>query len=467
MTSMIKSERESDLVLSRYVVASETFSEDAAEGVFRMVLSTRSGKSFRMGQELWDTLLDGKLDRLSKDMSSILYDAKILTHQTRNELAEVLAENDEAIAESTELYQVIQPSAFCQLGCNYCGQKHARKQLDEENRKRIISRIESKLQAKSYTRLHIGWFGAEPLAGKASIRAITPKLEALAKRYGVDYSAHIVTNGVSLDVETARELVLKHKIIKAEITLDGPREEHDARRFFKTGGPSFERILANVQAVANDPSVPLTMTIRCNVDSRNAHGVEALVDTLVDADLAGKVNLYFAPVHDWGNSASKLSLTPEAYARCELDWAVYAMSRGFPNAIVPTRKKIVCMAVQPDSEVIDAYGNVFNCTETPYTEDYGTTNRHRIGVLHEDKVDRSVNRFGTFNSDVAAGSYGCSTCPMLPVCGGACPKSWVDGQAACPPFKHNMPDRLLVGYALNKLTASVATLDLEHSREGA
>ena len=467
MTPIMDRQPDHGLALSRYVVASDAFSDETANGVFRLLLSTRSGKSFRIGAALWDALQAGDLHRLSAERVQILRDAKILTDRPENELADVLAENDEAIAASTQLYQVIQPSAFCQLGCNYCGQKHARKQLDEDNRARILDRVEEKLRAKRYTRLHIGWFGAEPLAGKASIRALSPKLEALARCYGADYSAHIVTNGVSLDVATAKELAVQHKVVSAEITLDGPRDDHDARRFFKNGGPSFDRILANVKAVADDPSVPLAITIRCNVDSRNAQGVEPLVDTLADAGLAGKVNLYLAPIHDWGNSASQLSLTPEAYARCELDWMVYAMSRGFPGAIVPTRKKIVCMAVQPDSEVIDAYGNVFNCTETPYVESYGTPNKHRIGVLSENKTDRSVNRFGTFNADVAGGAYGCSTCPMLPVCGGACPKSWVEGQAACPSFKHNMPDRLLVGYALNKLTTEVASLDVEPEREGA
>ncbi|MCA1493413.1 radical SAM protein [Ensifer sp. NBAIM29] len=452
------------LALSRYVVASEAFVDCGSVRVHRLVLATRSGRIFRFDAALWEDLCKGRFSGVPAPAIERLIEANLLVRDRTGELAEVLRENDAAISKTTRLYQVIQPSAFCQLGCTYCGQTHSRRRLDEANQKGILERIERKFRNRRYELLHVGWFGAEPLAGLASLRALSPCLKEIASRHGADYSAHIVTNGVKLDVATARELATEHNVHSAEITLDGPAREHDARRFFKTGGPSFDRILANLIDVARQPDLPLALRIRCNVDARNAHSVEQLIDILADAGLAGRINVYFAPIHDWGNAASDLALAPETYARNELDWAVYAMSRGFSMGLLPTRKKIVCMAVQPDSEVIDAYGNIFNCTETPYVDAYGSPNRHRIGTLQHDDVNRSVNRFGVFNADVADGSYGCSKCPMLPVCGGACPKSWNEGQAACPSFKHNMPDRLLVAHALSKLVDSLE--ELECSEEG-
>ena len=455
------------LVLSRYVVASDPFTERDGQAVHRLVLSTRSGKMFKMRVSLWQALVERQFDKMSPAMLRRLMGARLLVQEGTDELTQVLAENDAEIAQSRQLYQVIQPSAFCQLGCGYCGQKHEKKQLDIDNRDRIIARVADKLAARPYDRLHIGWFGAEPLAGMASIRALSPRLREEAARYGAVYTAHVVTNGVKLDVATALELSREHGVVSAEVTLDGPADVHDARRHFKAGGPSFDRILTNLVDVAHHPEIPLSLTIRCNVDARNAPAVEALIDVLADAGLAGRANLYFAPIHDWGNSASELSLDMPTYARHELEWTVYAMSRGFSFGLLPSRKKIVCMAVQPDSEVIDAYGNVFNCTETPYVEAYGTANRHRIATLQSEGVDRTVNRFGDFNADVADGKYGCGKCPMLPVCGGACPKSWAEGQAACPSFKFSMPDRLLVAHALRQLVEPVETLEVKSIREGA
>jgi uncharacterized protein len=35
---------------------------------------------------------------------------------------------------------------------------------------------------------------------------------------------------------------------------------------------------------------------------------------------------------------------------------------------------------------------------------------------------------------------------MLPVCGGACPKSWAEGRRACPPNKFNIKEKLILSY---------------------
>jgi uncharacterized protein len=38
----------------------------------------------------------------------------------------------------------------------------------------------------------------------------------------------------------------------------------------------------------------------------------------------------------------------------------------------------------------------------------------------------------------------CKSCKFLPVCGGACPKSWYEGNPACPSFKFNIDERLMM-----------------------
>jgi uncharacterized protein len=61
-------------------------------------------------------------------------------------------------------------------------------------------------------------------------------------------------------------------------------------------------------------------------------------------------------------------------------------------------------------------------------------------------------RLGNFNERVLKKEFDCATCPMLPVCGGACPKSWLEGMAPCPSTKHNIQQRLLLAYAVSRLS---------------
>lgn len=45
----------------------------------------------------------------------------------------------------------------------------------------------------------------------------------------------------------------------------------------------------------------------------------------------------------------------------------------------------------------------------------------------------------------------CSNCALLPVCGGYCPKHWIDGNKdVCPSIKHNIKDLLQLKYLLTQ-----------------
>jgi uncharacterized protein len=43
---------------------------------------------------------------------------------------------------------------------------------------------------------------------------------------------------------------------------------------------------------------------------------------------------------------------------------------------------------------------------------------------------------------VEAGRAPCAKCPLLPVCGGACPKLWLEGHTPCPSLRFNWDERL-------------------------
>ena len=50
----------------------------------------------------------------------------------------------------------------------------------------------------------------------------------------------------------------------------------------------------------------------------------------------------------------------------------------------------------------------------------------------------------SFYEDQTLSKYDCWTCPMLPTCGGACPKEWSEGRIPCPPTKFNIKERMLL-----------------------
>jgi uncharacterized protein len=439
--------------LSRYHVITEPFYDEIEEKTKRVVFATRTANTRVIDDASWSILEDGKFEELPGDILSELTDIELIVPFDEDELRTVLTINNAAIIDDNDLSLVVQPTASCQLGCHYCGQQHSIKLMSDEDQERFIERARNKLETNKFSSLSIGWFGAEPLLGLSVIRTLTPQLRSLAKKFGCTYNAIIVTNGLALTEEIAEELVNDLGIDSIEITLDGVAEFHDARRMQKNGAPTFDKIFANVVTLANRQDLDIRLSIRCNVDYQNHESVTLLLKELSTAGIQKKIMFYVAPIHSWGNDAHNLSLSKEEFAAWEITWFGKMVELGFNVGLIPGRKPLVCMAISPNAELVDAYGNIFNCTEVSYVPTYSKNNENEYAIDHlSGKQTVGLrNRLGNFNERVSQGEYQCSTCPMLPVCGGHCPKSWLEGIEPCPSTKYNIEDRLLLTYALARI----------------
>lgn len=440
-----------DWKVSRYVVASPSLRVCHPGRHRRVLLSTRAGRPAVVSEGVWAAVTEQRHAALPAELVATLAEAGILVPRDEDELAAVLAENVSAIADDHLLKHAIQPTAACQLGCDYCGQEHLARHMSESHQDALVRRLNRRLTSRTYQALEISWFGAEPLLGLKAMRRLSPQLIGLAERHGLDYASTIVTNGLRLTPETARELERVHRVRAAEITLDGPEPTHDARRHTKSGKPSFARILANLMALARTPDVHMALGVRCNVDRRNADSVSELIDTLRNNDLHRRVSLSFAPVYSWGNDADELALPLVEFGGREVEWFAQMHNRGFDLDLVPRRRPIVCLAVRPDGELTDANGDIFTCTEVSYVPAYGRPNRYAIATL-DGGEQTGPQPFRRFNDEIAAGEHQqCAECPILPVCGGACPKQWSEGHTPCPSVRANLPERLALWYATRVL----------------
>lgn len=437
-----------DWKLTEYIVISDT----TINRNYQVVYSTRTAKSILLSDTVIKYLVNGEFTSISEDTLDHLIDIKIIVPADEDELATIISNNKAAIDQEKTLFYVIQPTAQCQLGCHYCGQQHTKNYLSETYYAKILGRIADKLSANTgYTHLRIGWFGAEPLMGLSHIKHMTPELKKLAAKNGCTYSSKMVTNGLGLK-ENIFRLLTELDVKQLEITLDGSAEYHDQRRHTKQGGKSFDLIFNNLLKIFSMPDfgqLGTGITIRCNVDSTNHEGVSALIQLLDDHQLQDKVSgVYLAPIHSWGNDAHLLSLEKENFAKLEMEWLIDLYQRGFNVSVLPNiTKPIVCMTVSKNAEIIDAFGNIFNCTEVPYVPTYEAKTSFKIGNVKDAPESLSKHRhLSDWNDDILDKKFPCSSCRILPICGGACPKSWHEQNCPCPSIKFNIEDRLLLHY---------------------
>jgi uncharacterized protein len=438
-----------DRTLSRYTIASDPIGHREVGTRRRVLLSTRVNEPVTVSEAVWIALCRDRCSLLPADVIRALTAGGILVDRSEDELAAILDENADAIAQDDELRHVIQPSAACQLGCGYCGQVHVARHMSVQHQDMLVERLSRRLRSGRYTSLNVCWFGAEPLLGLGAMRRLSPRLARLASEHSAIYSSRIVTNGMRLTAAIASELQEVHHVRAAEVTLDGPEYVHDERRPTKSGGVSFGRILRNLIEIAAESEVTMELSLRCNVDHGNADSVSELIELLAEHGLHRRVSLSFAPVYSWGNDAHLGALSVEEFGAREIEWFAQMHNHGFRLDILPSRKPIVCLAVRREGELTDATGTVFNCTELSYVPAYGNPNDHAIGTLGSDRPE-ALAPFRGFNEEMIAGDHvPCRSCAVLPACGGACPKQWHEGNVPCPSIKANLSERLTLWYAIN------------------
>jgi uncharacterized protein len=427
--------------LSKYVVSTEV--ED-----FFLIYSSLTNKISKISRDLWLHLTNDVICELPENIKIHLSNLKILVENDIDEFAQVNKENSMNLAAST-LYEVIQPSAFCQMGCFYCGQNHEKVNLNDINANKIANSIQSKIEKFNYKQLIIGWFGGEPLIAIEQMGSITTLLRDICLVHKIDYSAKIVTNGLLLTKSNIHRLINDLMIREIEITLDGLDDVHNLRRNLKaSSNGTFKKIITNIKEIIkiNDSNL-VHITIRCNVDRTNAHSVIPLIDFLKQEGILNKVGFYTAKVYEWGDKTNKEYVKDFDYAGAEVKWLNHLLSVNYLPLLLPKRKHEVCLATKENSSVYDAYGNVFKCTEVPYTTDFKKS-KYFLGKIDENKIENASSFRNSWIESIKNKESFCLDCNFYPVCGGACPKSWEDKNIPCPSFKFNMEDRIKMHYNL-------------------
>lgn len=436
--------------ISQYIVTSEAIINDK----YRLLYSTVSTKLLLLKTEDHLRLINRAFDELDQDVLQNLIDAKLIVDKDFNELKSIIDENKKVIADDKTLFQVISPSANCQLGCDYCGQVHSKDTLTDDLSDKILKRITHNVGLKDYKGLFIGWFGAEPLMGLKNIRALSKEFLKLSEERGLKYSAKMVTNGLSLKKPIFFDLVENHKVKNFEITLDGTEKHHDLRRHTKLKQKTFDLIFRNLKEIVNDErfdDLNVDIVVRCNVDQSNYMSTFDLMELLDNENILNKISFYTAPIHSWGNDAHLKSLSLDEYAQFQIKEFIALMNRKHEFAIIPGKKThIVCTSLKENAEVFDANGDVYNCTEISQVPAYENDDFFKVAKLYDESYSNKKRPYSEWNDEVLNGDFPCAGCKILPICGGACPKLWKENISPCPAIKYNIEERLLLEFYKNK-----------------
>ena len=273
-------------------------------------------------------------------------------------------------------------------------------------------------------RRYLTLFGGEPLLpGEVARERIGAFLDR-ASRAGLEVA--VVTNGHTL--ADSIDLLARARIREIQVTLDGPPESHDARRFLAGGAPTFERIARGVDAAL---AAGLTVNLRTVVDRRNLPLLPELARIARERGWTGNPrfktqlgrNYELHSCHAAGGSGS-------LYSRLELAEDLHSLVREHPEFLdyhrpafslskflwehgeLPRPLFDACTGAKTEW-AFDYRGRVFACTAT-----VGKPGEE-LGTFWPDSSmeTETVNQWRERDT---ASLPECRGCPQALACGGGC-----------------------------------------------
>jgi radical SAM protein with 4Fe4S-binding SPASM domain len=161
----------------------------------------------------------------------------------------------------------------CNLVCSYCYLGHAAPTPHHAMAAAVARTAITGALEQPWPTILVD-FGEIAVAG-AVLRELLPWARAAAEARGKTLRASIQTNGTTID-ESLADFLADHDVAVG-ISLDGPREVHDAARVFRSGAGSYDRAVAAIRRCAERRiSVHLIATISRHNIGRPAEVVTEL-----------------------------------------------------------------------------------------------------------------------------------------------------------------------------------------------
>ena len=388
--------------------------------------NSRSNSFFKLNDELYGLLSLVSTNRDMSDLSGELLDDLVGKKVVVNDF-----EDDSYIVQmkylkrkksfnTSTLSIVLAPTFACNFKCPYCYENNLNNLfIKEEIQNKLINFISSnEVTAKN---LHLCWHGGEPLLAFKEIKSILNKIHESSKVPLTSH--HMVSNGYLFNQEMCT-FFRDTKLNYLQITVDGTEETHNRNRIHKSGVPTYQKIISNIDMIL-DEMPDCNVGVRVNIHNENKDDYPSIYHELTERWKDKNCRVYSAFVLPQSNGCGVSCLSSKEKARFYID--LYR-KYGFTNIdFCPSLNVGSCSAIYDKSFVIDPAGNLYKCWA-----DFGVDERI-IGNLDEGIKKWDYISEYALNSDKFVDQK-CLDCNLFPVCEGGCNRFRVDNKLYGIPY---------------------------------
>jgi uncharacterized protein len=404
------------------------------DGPFEALYNTATGNYLVLDDRLRALYDDVRSGNLPAGDGDILHRAGFAVDREVDEVESVGIAFNTARQSRYAPHLTITPTMDCNFGCDYCFETHVKGTMSTAIQDSLVAFADGLCASVGpSSALSVTWFGGEPLMGLSVIERLSAMFQE-RRRSGVigTYTANIITNGYGLSPKACAALD-RCGVSLVQITLDGPAEVHDSRRFLKRSrGGTFAKIVANIRHIP----ASMAVLVRMNVDRSNQDRFEDLYRELDAEGLLDRIQVDLAHVENFSRQPTAASvLTAREFARFKSHAIEVCAREGWPIAqAAPTPSLTgVCQVDSTNAFVVSAKGELYKCWAE--LENEGRC----VGRLDEPAGWARLAKSPLSERDPLDDSE-CRACALLPTCMGSCPKVRDLNRnfhgKQCPPFKY-------------------------------
>jgi uncharacterized protein len=314
------------------------------------------------------------------------------------------------------------PNYSCNFACTYCYQDeytNAKGELTEEVIDSFFRYISHEFAGR---KKYLTVFGGEPLLNSPKQKELITCLLNQANKSNLEVC--FVTNGYSL-VEYAG-ILKSANIREIQVTLDGTGRVHDARRFLKGGGGTFEKIVKGIDACLQ---AALPVNLRMVIDKENIEGLGEMAQFAIDKGWTGndlfktQLGRNYELHHCQATSGklfSRVSLYETIYQQVkkhphilEFYKPAYSIAKFLAeNGSLPDPLFDACPACKTEW-AFDFTGQIYSCTAT-----VGKPGES-LGTFYPE-ISRNNEMIAAWENRDVTSIAACITCNMQLACGGGC-----------------------------------------------
>ena len=335
------------------------------------------------------------------------------------------------------------PTYACNFRCAYCYEH----ELTSRGGRMPFEVTESirRLTAELHRRwgfgaLFIEWYGGDPSLALDTVDDLSGFFLDFCSARGIAYNALMITNGNLID-GAAADLLGRCGIREVLITIDGPQELHDRRRFPADGSGSYQRIMHAIELLQERG---ITVNANMNADKVNWKTYPGLRDELMSRY---GVALSTSQLNDYGGTfGQKPFAAPDydlftheeyAIARHERFAADGFAAQSLRDLLRPT--PAFCRGQEESYLVIDYAGDIYGC------DGWMGDGSHRLGNIVQEidalEAGGDPSWLHSITFDATADAT-CSACRLLPICQGSCIWERRLTGMPCHPLKVTLADYL-------------------------